>query len=344
MTTVDFVYATDADLCVLPEIKGSRYQIRSLNALLIFTRRWNQMSQVCIHMVKVRPSVVHLLGIGGAGPRLTILSRVLGSRLVVSVHDLPPRSAAYRFDIAIQRGGLGFLLADRIFVHGEWSRDALVSRFGQRWAKKVALVEHPLYDYGESRTSRDETRKRYRLPEEATVLLFFGSLRPDKGLEHLLEALAAVGPEVHLWVVGHVDSRSHPDLDHYVGKARAAGVGDRVSFLDGWLPDDEIPGVFQACDLVVAPYTRDFAGQSGVLAVARRYGVPAIVSSVAELPNTQTNALVLEAVPPSDAGELAAAIRRAVQALPQRQAVRAADGPTTREWTDLARTFLRFYE
>src|SRR6202030_4396858 len=107
---------------------------------------------------------------------------------------------------------------------------------------------------------------------QAPVVLFFGLLRPYKGLDVLLAAWRELsadgfpGPAPRLWIVG--PPRMPLEL-----LRRGAAPG--VSFLPRFVSDSELAACFGRASLVLLPYTStervDF---SGVLATALAFGTP----------------------------------------------------------------------
>ena len=103
------------------------------------------------------------------------------------------------------------------------------------------------------------------------VVLFFGLLRPYKGVETLLEAWRGVSG-AELWIVGR------PRMPLEPLRARA---GDRVRFIPRFVSDAELPAFFRRADIVVLPYERtERLDWSGVLATALAFGKPIVVSDV----------------------------------------------------------------
>ncbi len=171
---------------------------------------------------------------------------------------------------------------------------------------------------------------------EGPVILFFGLLRPYKGLDTLLEAFRQVeGAE--LWIVGN------PRMD--VGPLRrlAARAPGRVRFVTRFVEDAEIPAIFRRADLVVLPY-RD-AEHSGVLYTALAFGKPMVLSAVGGFPElAETGAARL--VPPEDPAALAAALSELIADSAAREelaaaARAAAAGPYS--WDEAARQTLALY-
>jgi glycosyltransferase involved in cell wall biosynthesis len=140
----------------------------------------------------------------------------------------------------------------------------------------IHLVPHPVYDmFAGQRISRDNARNQLGLPQQGYVLLFFGIVRPYKGLDVLLQALAR--PELRsLQPVLLVAGEFWEDKTHYLEKAQLLGLSAQVRMEDRYIPNEEVPVFFSAADLLVAPYTG--GTQSGAVKMAIGFGLPAVLS------------------------------------------------------------------
>jgi glycosyltransferase involved in cell wall biosynthesis len=110
-----------------------------------------------------------------------------------------------------------------------------------------------------------------------TRLLFFGIVRPYKGLDVLLRALAQAPAHVTLTVAGEFWADT-TEMDNLIGEL---GLADRVALRPGYVPADEIPALFGAADALVMPYREATASQNAVLAFA--HGVPVITTTAGAL-------------------------------------------------------------
>jgi glycosyltransferase involved in cell wall biosynthesis len=212
---------------------------------------------------------------------------------VLTAHDLLPREPRPGQAWAQRRL---YEAVDAIVVHSSYGRDLLVARLGVDPAK-VRVIHHGAFKHLTAQPHElplpDELRA-----VEGPVVLFFGLLRPYKGLETLLEAWRGVeGAE--LWVVGRPRMALEPL------RARAPG---HVRFIPRFVSDAELPAFFRRADVVVLPYSRtERLDWSGVLATALAFGKPIVVSDVGGFSEVAA-AGAARLVAPDDPAALRAAI------------------------------------
>ena len=180
---------------------------------------------------------------------------------------------------------------DRIVVHTERGAEEL-ARFGVP-PERIARIPHGTFDA----TAAVE-------PPTGRTLLFFGLIRHYKGLDVLVRALVGV-PDARLVVAGDPLDPVEP------ARALAAelGVGDRIEWRLGYLPEEEIERLMREATIAVFPY-RGGESASGALATALGHGRPAVVTDVLGEAVREYDAGAV--VPREDPEALAAAIRRLV--------------------------------
>jgi glycosyltransferase involved in cell wall biosynthesis len=185
---------------------------------------------------------------------------------------------------------------DAVVAHSEHSAKRLRDEVGLP-AERVRVIPHGAFDY---LTALPEELP---LPPElegaeAPVILFFGLLRPYKGLEVLLRAFGQLeGAE--LWIVGN------PRMDVAPLRALAAEAPGRVRFLTRFVDDAEIPALFRRADLVVLPYLD--AEHSGVLYTGLAFGKAMVLSAVGGFPEVAAAGGGRQVAPGEETG-LAAAL------------------------------------
>lgn len=142
--------------------------------------------------------------------------------------------------------------------------------------KPRRLHLHPPFEYGPA-IPKEEARRRLGLPQDTPIVLFFGLVRPYKGVDLLLEAL----PLTRLPLLALLAGEWYIDPAPFLQRARELGVQQRLRIDNRFIRREEIPLYFCAADIVVQPYRS--ATQSGVTPLAFRYERPVIVTAVGGL-------------------------------------------------------------
>jgi glycosyltransferase involved in cell wall biosynthesis len=190
-------------------------------------------------------------------------------------------------------------------VHSEQDHRQLVALRPRATIRKGC---HPTYsEFADGGTSdKRAARRALGIAEERRTLLFFGLVRNYKGLKYLLEAMPRVRAalDCHLLVVGEF----YEDKTAYLDQIRTLPLGESVTVVDRYVPNEEVGRWFSAADVVVLPYTS--ATQSGIVQIAFGLGTPVIVTNVGGLPEAVDDGRTGFVVPPEDAGALAEAILR----------------------------------
>ena len=197
-------------------------------------------------------------------------------------------------------------------VQSEQVRRDLLALLPRLDPARIRLAHHPVYDYGvpeRPRPTREQARRQLDLPAEARVLLFFGFIKPYKGLVHLIDAAPRLrerfGPDgVRVLMVGDV----YGDPAVYRERIAASGAADIIRLHDRYVADEEVEPWFVASDLVVLPY--ESATQSGIALLAWNYDKPVVTTAVGGLPELIRDGETGFLVPPGDSEALAAACIR----------------------------------
>lgn len=184
---------------------------------------------------------------------------------------------------------------EEFVVHTRVDKENLLAFLPQA---DVRIQAHPIY--------AQFPRPKGVLPRRAKLeLLFFGFVRPYKGLDNLIEALGMVkGADVFLTIAG----------EFWEGEASARkridelGLSDKVEIVPNYLTDDQVAEHFSRADIVVLPY-RSATG-SGVVPLAYHYCKPVIVTEVGGLPDVVEDGRTGFVVPRDRPRELAAAIEK----------------------------------
>src|SRR5215216_3809675 len=202
--------------------------------------------------------------------------------------------------------------------------------------ERVHVVPHGAFEHL-THQRREEPLPAELAAVERPVVLYFGVVRPYKGVDVLVEAFRQVeGAE--LWVVGRPLGVS---MEHL---RRLAPPG-RVRFVERYVSDTEQPAFFRRADLLVLPHRS--VDVSGVLFAGLAFGKAMVMSDVGGFSEMVEDHGAGRLVPPGDSSELAAAIRglladaEARRRLEERAAA-AARGPYS--WDRIAAQTAAVYE
>lgn len=152
---------------------------------------------------------------------------------------------------------------------------------------------------------RASARKELGIQDDKKMLLFFGLIRPYKGLKHLLNAMPAIinkYPDIVLYVVGDFGD-SKPEYDKQISEL---GIEDHLVIRAGYVPDKEIEPYYAAADINVCPY--ESATQSAIVQVAYGFGLPVLATNVGGLPDVVTDGETGYVVEPCNANAITNAV------------------------------------
>ena len=173
-----------------------------------------------------------------------------------------------------------------------------------RKGARIGIHPHPIYDFFRTEEMTREKARKSIGEGEGRILLFFGYIRPYKGLSHLLEAMGLLRERIdaRLLIVGEF----YEDREPYMQLVERWGLSERVRFADRYVGNEEVQSYFTACDLVLLPYIS--ATQSGIAQSARAFDRPFIVTRVGGLPEVVSEGRTGFIVPPANPGAMADSI------------------------------------
>jgi glycosyltransferase involved in cell wall biosynthesis len=244
---------------------------------------------------------------------LAWLAQRSGARLVVEFHEVQDVGEA-RLPLVGRyvRAGMRQLLrrTDAVVVHSEFDRTLVREAYPPLAGLPIEVIPHGPYEHYARVAARCPGTARPTPAEgEPVRLLTFGVVRPYKGHAELAEAvrlLLASGLDVHVSVVGEVWQGYREPLHRLASLLPA----DRLTVVDRYVTDAEVPGFFSDTHIVVLPYHRSSA--SGPLHIAMSFGLPVVTTSVGGLVEAVAGYPGAVLVPPRDPLALARGIRTAL--------------------------------
>jgi D-inositol-3-phosphate glycosyltransferase len=168
--------------------------------------------------------------------------------------------------------------------------------------KRVAL---PMFSLFKDRIPKSEAKKELNITDER-VILFFGYIRPYKGLHILIDAMKILKQTMKLRLL--VCGEFYGDEEKYRAHMKEAGIEDCTTVISDYIPNENVHKYFSAADVVVQPYIS--ATQSAIAQIAYFFSSPIIATNVGALPEVVINETSGLIVPPNDPEALANAIKR----------------------------------
>lgn len=271
--------------------------------------------------------------------------------LVLTAHDVMPREPR-RGQLRAQR-----MLYDRfdaIVVHSEEGRRRLLEDVGVD-GSKVSVIPHGIFTHLAGSRREGGGGAGEIEGGDGRVVLFFGLLRPYKGIDVLLEAWRMLSEQDRAGATLRIVGMPRMDLSTLgldQSPAPSRPRGDRSPARDGieltprFVSDEKLPSWFEGADLVVLPYKE--ADQSGVLFTALAFGKPLLLSDVGGFPDiAETGAA--RVFPAGDARALAGELRDLLgspKALSEMAAcarkLGSPDSPLS--WQSVAKEHMKLYE
>jgi beta-1,4-mannosyltransferase len=210
--------------------------------------------------------------------RNLLLARLLGYRTVFTLHNLEPT-------YPLEPAWVDYLghwaianLTGRVIVHCEAARQALAARYGRR--SGVSVIPHPSFiGRYPNDISRQQAHASLSLTDEDFVFLFFGGLRPNKGIESLIQAFRRLeGGRLRLVIAGD-PGQNQAYLQELQGRRQS---DPRIRFTPQWVADEQVQEFMNAADVVVLPFARITTSSSAILAMS--FSRPVIVPRLGCLP------------------------------------------------------------
>jgi len=196
-----------------------------------------------------------------------------GVRIVWTIHNLQSHES-HNPDLELASRKKLARLADSIICHSQ-SGQKKIAKYYQVPIDKISIIPHGNFiDYYDHLPTRTESRKRLGLSKKKLVFLYFGLIRPYKGIDDMLASFKEIrAPNVQLLIVGKPSDKRLKKLI-----LKAEKEDSRIKSWLKFIPDSQVPFFMKAADLIVLPYKKIFCSGSALLAMsfARPIVAPAI--------------------------------------------------------------------
>lgn len=241
------------------------------------------------YAVTARPRIFHILWNNKFETfdrtALMLLYKLCGRKVVFTAHNVNAGkrdgndSLLNRLTLKVQ-----YSLSDHIFVHTEQMKRELIEDFGIRESAVTVIPFGMNNAVPMTALTRSQARQTLAIAPTDRTMVFFGALRPYKGLEYLVPAflqLAADNPAYRLIIAGGPRKGDEEYLADVLRQIDQSPCRDRVIQVIRDIPDEDIELYLKAADVAVMPYTHVF--QSGVIFLAYAFGLPVVATDVGSL-------------------------------------------------------------
>jgi D-inositol-3-phosphate glycosyltransferase len=242
---------------------------------------------------------------------LMLYYKLLGKRIVLTAHNVNAArrdskdTRLNRLTLRMQYG-----LADHIFVHTDQMKRELVEEFGKQ-AARVTVIPFGINNaVPKTRLTAADARERLGIREGQRTILFFGRIKPYKGLEFLIDAFHQIQARSgnHRLIIAGNPVQCEEYWTTILQAIREDVQTGRMLLRPDFIPDDETELYFKAADVLVLPYRGVY--QSGVLFLAHSFGLPVIAADVGSLKEDIVEGKTGIVFKPGDPVDLTAAIER----------------------------------
>ena len=195
-----------------------------------------------------------------------LIVKSIGIRVVWTVHNLSNHEKINsNYESYINRILVHFY--DQIIVHCSAARKAAVQLYhlADSFASKVHVVPHGHYmNCYENHITRHDARIKLDYDEDTILFLFFGSIRPYKGIFELIDVFCRIeNPKVRLLIVGNPSN--DVTRTELINRCQ---IDSRIKTCLQYVPENEIQIYMNAADVAVFPYTDILTSGSVLLAMS----------------------------------------------------------------------------
>jgi glycosyltransferase involved in cell wall biosynthesis len=251
-----------------------------------------------------RPDIIHFQWL-----TLPVVDRLYLSRLrkisplVLTLHN----TTLFHGSPTSRLQGVGFASVlsyfDALIVHTEFSRRRVIE-MGWCRPENVHVVPHGVLECHDLPTNVSSTAS----ADGEQTILFFGSVRPYKGIDYLIRALAKLPAGLLASTRLVVAGNPGMDTSKLFDLAQSLGVDHRITWHLRFIRDEEIPEFFHRASLIVLPYRE--IDQSGVLMTAVAFGKPIVASRIGGIPEVVHDGIHGYLVDVGDVDGLATAVSK----------------------------------
>jgi glycosyltransferase involved in cell wall biosynthesis len=274
--------------------------LKNLGILADYVWNWLALWRM---VLRTRPRILHFQAtmVPSLDTFVIPLFRLAGVKLVLTVHNLLPHDRGQRDPAVYERLYRRF---DHLIVHSHENRESLRHFLKESPEPDISDFVHPAFRFLQQPINKQQVRQHLKLPLDAEIVLFFGMIRPYKGLDLLIKAFARISrnrERALLAIVGNCE-----DFAPYQASIDALGLSKKIVKKIDYIAEEEAALWLAASDIVALAHREIF--QSGVASAALGAGRPMVAPRLGGLPEVVRDGQNGRLFTPGNCDELAAAI------------------------------------
>jgi len=198
-----------------------------------------------------------------------IILKFLGVKIVWTVHNIISHESKFK-SLELFFNNILLILCNGIIVHSQSSKDEVIKTYNIRDSSIIVIPHGNYINCYQNVISKAEARKQLDLCSKDMVFLYFGQIRPYKGVLELIDVFKRLGQsQAKLLIVGKPYNNEF--ANDVVKKCTKDG---RIGTVLKFVPDDEIQIYMNAADIIVLPYKNILT--SGAIILAMSFCKPVI--------------------------------------------------------------------
>lgn len=279
----------DVKVFIIAE-RGARPVVdHNFQCLPCFTRRGAYGDEILPMIEKLAPDVVHfqwVADIFGIGERFLDLLRRLETRAckkVLTMHTVHTLEtvdyAGTDVNIEDYHCRIGDLV-NKIIVHHDNSMKKILIREGVG-EEKIEVIPHGTRLL--ERKDPREAKEKLGFPRDSQIILSFGFINQLKNVQVLIEAFRLVLEKIssaYLFIAGCPSQGEEEYLSLVKEEAQKLKIIDHIKLSESFIPEDEVPFVLSAADVIVYPYHQTYGSASGTVHLGIGAGKPIVCSRI----------------------------------------------------------------
>lgn len=273
----------------IPDARNNNiYQTNLSNSLLkkgvqVFFDGGNVIKSI----VKYRPSVIHIhwpnyfmitnsrLGTyikSTCFISLLSILKLFGVKIVWTTHNIVGHDGKFRSEELLFSKFLANM-CNKLIVHCPSAEVDVEKTYGKNLP--ISIIPHGSYvDYYKNTIKSSDARDKLKLREEDIVFLYFGQIRPYKGVTELIDAFKKLDSKnARLLIVGKPSNN-----ETVVDINSSCNDDSRIKTILDFVPDEDVQIYMNAADVVILPYKNILTSGAAILAMS--FGKPIVAPAV----------------------------------------------------------------